>query len=182
MGRHSKAKKKNICWIAHACTYKYTTKTLAGPASNTKINRQEKASPPITSDEEQELNDLEYSASGPGDWWGEGIGWDTKEYLDGLGDEDEELSELSGGDLCKSLRTRIEGEMKKLANAEQSNQSAYTAIMQELSDKDLRKLEAQRGLGYNGKAERTKRKHRQNVWEKEWSKKLQNSWVAQLLW
>ena len=67
MDRHSKATKKNICWIAHACTYKYTTKTLAGPASNTKINRQEKASPPITSDEEQELNGLEYSASGPGD-------------------------------------------------------------------------------------------------------------------
>ena len=44
--------------------------------------------------------------------------------------------------------------MKELANAEQANQSAYTAIMQELSDKDLRKLEAQRELGYNGKAER----------------------------
>ena len=43
------------------------TNILAGPTSNTKINRQEKASPPITSDEEQELNDLEYSASGPGD-------------------------------------------------------------------------------------------------------------------
>ena len=83
--------------------------------------------------------------------------------MDGLGDEDEELSELSGGDLCKSLRTRIEGEMKELANTEQANQSAYTAIMQELSDKDLRKLEAQRELGYNGKAERTKRKHRQSV-------------------
>ena len=68
--------------------------------------------------------------------------------MDGLGDEDEELSELSGGDLHESLRTRIEGEMKELANTEQANQSAYTAIMQELSDKDLRKLEAQRELGY----------------------------------
>ena len=38
--------------------------------------------------------------------------------MDGLGDEDEELSELSGGDLHESLRTRIEGEMKELANAE----------------------------------------------------------------
>ena len=70
MGRHSKATKKNIHWIAHACTHKYTTKTLAGPTSNTKIDRQEKAPRPITSDKEQELNDLEYSASEHRDQWG----------------------------------------------------------------------------------------------------------------
>ena len=38
--------------------------------------------------------------------------------MDGLGDKDEELSELKGEDLCESLRTRVEGEMKELANAE----------------------------------------------------------------
>ena len=176
MGRHSKTTKKNICQIAHACTYKYTTKTLAGPTSNTKINRQEKAPPPLTSDKEKELNDPEYSASEPGDQWEEDIGWDTEEYSDGLGDEDEELSELEGKDLWESLRTRVEGKMKELANAEQANQSAYAAIMQELSNKDWKKLEAQRGLGYNGQAERMKRKHRQNVQEeKEQSKRLWNS-------
>jgi len=54
------------------------------------------------------------------------------------------------------LRIRVEGEIKELANAEQASQTAYAAIMQELSAKDWRKLEAQRGLGYNGQAERTK--------------------------
>ena len=96
--------------------------------------------------------------------------------MDGLGDKDEELSELKGEDLCESLRTRVEGEMKELANAEQANQSAYAAIMQELSNKDWKKLEAQRGLGYNGQVKRMKRKHRQNAQEeKEWSKRLWNS-------
>jgi hypothetical protein len=40
------------------------------------------------------------------------------------------------------LKIRVEGEMKELANAEQASQTAYAAIMQELSAKDWRKLEA----------------------------------------
>ena len=46
------------------------------------------------------------------------IGCDTEEYSDGLRDKDEELSELEGGYLYESLKTRVEGEMKELANAE----------------------------------------------------------------
>jgi hypothetical protein len=177
MGRHSKAAKKKIHGIAHTRTYRFTTGTPAGSTSNAgEVNEQE-LTPPILIDEEQELNEAEYSISEPGDQWGEDTGWDTEEEYDGLvGDEDEELSELEGEDLCESLRIRVEGEMKELANAEQASQTAYAAIMQELSAKDWRKLETQRGLGYNGQAERTKRRHRQNVREEEEkNKKLRNS-------
>jgi hypothetical protein len=172
MGRHSKAAKKKHHEIAQARTCRSTTRTL--PGSTREVNKQEEPTPPIVSEEEQELNN---SASEPGDQWGEDTGWDTEEEYDGLvGDEDEELSELEGEELCESLKIRVEGEMKELANAEQASQTAYAAIMQELSAKDWRKLEAQRGLGYNGQAERTKRRHRQIAREEEEkNKKLRNS-------
>jgi hypothetical protein len=176
MGRHSKAAKKKIHGIAQARTYRSTSGTPAGPTSNTgEVSGQEEPTPSIVSDREQELGEAEHSA--PGGQWGEDTGWDTEREYDGIvGDEDEELSELEGEDLCESLRIRVEGEMKELANAEQASQAAYAAIMQELSAKDWRKVEAQRGLGYNGQAVRTKRKHRQNVREEEEkNKKLRNS-------
>jgi hypothetical protein len=169
MGRHSKAAKKKVHGIAQARACRSTTGTPEGPTGNAgEVNGQEGPTPPIVSDREQELNEAEYLTSEPGDQWGEDTGWGAKGEYNGLvGDEDEELSELEGEDLCESLRIRVEGEMKTLADAEQASQAAYAAIMQELSAKDWKKVEAKRGLGYNGHAERTKRRHRQNVQEEE---------------
>ena len=101
---HSKVAKKKIHGIAQAHIHKSTTGTPAGPTSNTwKVNGQEEPTPPIVSDREQELNEAECSASEPGDQWGEDTGWDAEGEYDGLiGDEDEELSELEGEDLCQS--------------------------------------------------------------------------------
>jgi len=78
MGRHSKAAKKKLHEIAQACTYRSTTGTL--PGSTREVNKQE-PTPPIVSEEEQELNVAENSAS-TGDQWGEDTGWDTEEEYD----------------------------------------------------------------------------------------------------
>jgi len=59
------------------------------------------------------------------DQWGEDTGWDTEEEYGwacwrrrwGA------VRALEGEDLCESLRIRVEGEIKELANAEQASQT-----------------------------------------------------------
>jgi hypothetical protein len=179
MGRHSKATKKKIHKIAHACTYRSTTGAPVWSTGNAgEINEQEEPIPPVVNDGEQELNEAEYSTCEPGDQWGEDTGWDTEEEHDGLvGDEDEELSEPEGEDLCESLRVRVEGEIKALANAEQASQTAYAAIMQELSAKDWRKLEAQRKLDRMEK-EREPRESRGRMHERR-NKRIKNCKICE---
>jgi phage tail tape-measure protein len=136
MGRYSKAAKKKIHEIAHVYTYRSTTGTPVGSTSNAgEVNEQEEPTPSIVSDKEQEsLNEAEYSASENGDQ-GKILGGRPRRSMAGMLKTKMRSCQSWKEDLCESLRIRV-GEINELANAEQASQTAYAAIMQELSAKD----------------------------------------------
>jgi len=77
---------------------------------------------------------------------------------------EDEVDELEGDDLVESLRKEIENELNLL---KQTAQTPYEKINNaNLTSKDWKKAEQNRGLGYNGLASRTQRKHRQEEREK----------------
>jgi hypothetical protein len=71
---------------------------------------------------------------------------------------------LEGADLVESLRKELENELNLL---KQAAQTPYKKISNaNLTARDWKKAEQNRGLGYNGLASRTQRKHRQDAREK----------------
>jgi hypothetical protein len=77
---------------------------------------------------------------------------------------EDEVDELEGADLVESLRKEIENELNLL---KQAAQTPYEKISNgNLTARDWKKAEQNRGLGYNGLASRTQRKHRQDAREK----------------
>ena len=83
--------------------------------------------------------------------------WESEESED-------EVDELEGADLVESLRKELENELNLL---KQAAQTPYEKISNaNLTARDWKKAEQNRGLGYNGLASRTQRKHRQDAREK----------------
>ncbi|KAF8150544.1 hypothetical protein B0H34DRAFT_678359 [Crassisporium funariophilum] len=76
----------------------------------------------------------------------------------------EEMEDLKGADLIKSLRKwyQLEMELEELAKP-----TPYKVLMLKRTRKDWTKAEAKRGLGYNGLSARWKRKIAQHLQEKE---------------
>jgi hypothetical protein len=90
--------------------------------------------------------------------------------------EDNELSELEGEGLCKSLRVRIEGKIKEFESLGVPQHPAYETIMRNISTGEWQKAESNRAFGYNGLSKRTQRRHHQEVREAdEKNKVLQQS-------
>lgn len=83
--------------------------------------------------------------------------WESEESED-------EVDELEGADLVESLRKELENELNLL---KQAAQTPYEKISNaNLTARDWKKAEQNQGLGYNGLASRTQRKHRQDAREK----------------
>ena len=73
---------------------------------------------------------------------------------------EDEVDELEGAELVESLCKEIENEINML---KQAAKTPYEKIVNaKLTAKDWKKAEQHRGLGYNGHALRTQRKHRQD--------------------
>jgi hypothetical protein len=86
-------------------------------------------------------------------------------------DEVEELNDLTGEALLEGLRLQAESEMRRLGVEEvlhpdaelfAKDRDAFDLLAQGLTDKAWKQIEAQRGLGYNGHSERSKRRAREN--------------------
>ena len=111
----------------------------------------------LTVDREDQSQDLDAA----GDTQGEG-GYD----------EDDVLSELEGEELQESLRKKMETELQvveqnKVDLALDPGSTAYDILMRDIPGGQWKAAESNQHLGYNGNAERTKRRHRQEAREAE---------------
>ena len=77
-------------------------------------------------------------------------------------DSEEEFSELEGEELLESLQMRLEKELELL-----SVPTPYEKIAAPVTSKQWAKAESNRCFSYNGQSVRTKRRVRQQAWEKE---------------
>ena len=79
--------------------------------------------------------------------------------------EDEELSELEGEDLEKSLKLVMENQMERMEQRKREQElTPYETVMQGASTSVWKKAESKRALGYSGPpAVRTAREHRQKA-------------------
>jgi len=74
---------------------------------------------------------------------------------------EDEIDELEGEELIESLRKEIEHEISLL---KELDPTPYEKISQvNLTTKEWKKAEKKRGFGYNGRAEKTQRTHRQQA-------------------
>jgi hypothetical protein len=72
---------------------------------------------------------------------------------------EDEIDGLEGAELVESLRKEVESELLK-----QAAETPYEKISNgNLTTKDWKRAEQNRGLGYDGHASRTQRKHSQNA-------------------
>jgi len=83
--------------------------------------------------------------------------------------EDDELSEMEGEELEKSLKLVMEDQMERMEQRKRDQElTSYETVMQGASASDWKKAESKRGLGYSGPpAARTEREHRQKEREAE---------------
>ncbi len=73
----------------------------------------------------------------------------------------DDLSELEDDELEKSLEKQREGESDEI------NEDVFHTLMRDVSQKEWKKAESNRGMGYGSKSsERTERWRRQKEWEK----------------
>ena len=79
--------------------------------------------------------------------------------------EDDELSEMEGEELEKSLKLVMEDQMERMEQTKRDQElTSYETVMQSASASDWKKAESKRGLGYSGPpAVRTEREHRQKA-------------------
>jgi hypothetical protein len=79
--------------------------------------------------------------------------------------EDDELSEMEGEELEKSLKLVMEDQMERMEQRKRDQElTSYETVMQGASASDWKKAESKRGLGYSGPpAARTEREHRQKA-------------------
>ena len=80
---------------------------------------------------------------------------------DGFESDDTEFSELEGEDLKESLQKALEAELALLTQL-----TPYEVILQATS-KEWKRAEQNRGLGYNGQSDRTRRCHEKKARDKE---------------
>ena len=65
--------------------------------------------------------------------------------------EDNELSEMEGDELQKSLKLVMEGQMKRMEQRMRDQElTSYETVMQGACASDWKKAESKRGLGYSG--------------------------------
>ena len=82
-------------------------------------------------------------------------------------DDETEYSELEGEGLVESLQKSLEEELKSLKKL-----TPYETLKQDINGKIWKKAEQNRGFGYNGKSDRTKRHHTKKVRDKEEEDKI----------
>jgi len=136
--------------------------------------REGRALKQLRMDTDSELSDVEVTS------WTGGV----KNHVIGLVDSDSEFEDtdwesessedeidgLQGDELVESLRKEVESEMELLR---QAAETPYEKISNgNLTAKDWKRAEQNRGLGYDGHASRTQRKHSQNAREKAESDKI----------
>ena len=83
--------------------------------------------------------------------------------------EDDELSEMEGEELEKSLKLVMEDQMERMEQRKRDQElTSYETVMQGASASDWKKAESKRGLRYSSPpAARTEREHRQKAREAE---------------
>lgn len=87
--------------------------------------------------------------------------------------DEDEIIELQGEELVKSLRGQMEAE---IALERQHSKEGLGVLMQKIDGQEWEKAESKRSLGYNGLSKRTERRHRQAAREKEvQDEKMRNS-------
>ena len=80
---------------------------------------------------------------------------------------DDDLSELEADELEKSLKEQREGESEPIMEIGQETRNVFHTLMRDVSQKEWKKAESNRGLGYGSKSsERTERWRRQKEREK----------------
>ena len=84
--------------------------------------------------------------------------WTDSEADDEDDSEGTEYSDLEGDSLVESLQRTLESLRKP---------APYEAIKQDLSTKNWKKTEQNRGFGYSGHSNRTKRRHNKQARDKE---------------
>jgi hypothetical protein len=80
---------------------------------------------------------------------------------------DDDLSELEDDELEKSLKKQREGESESIMEIGQETRNVFHTLMRDVSQKEWKKAESNRSLGYGSKSsERTERWRRQKEREK----------------
>src|SRR5882762_9390496 len=80
---------------------------------------------------------------------------------------DDDLSELEDDELEKSLKKQREGESQPVTEIGQKTRNIFHTLMRDVTQKEWKKAESNRGLGYGSKSsERTERWRRQKEREK----------------
>lgn len=87
---------------------------------------------------------------------------DWGDLSDDTNELDDEIEELEGEELQRSLEAQMAREAKIILEA-----TVYQKLMRKIPTKEWKKAEMNQGFGYNGQSERSKRQKRKNEREKE---------------
>lgn len=190
MGRKSKAARRKAAGIANAHGFRHSESRISELIPDAEMNATtmpETSQSPGLSDPENEANNEQIILEGPRDSpLGSETGWDVSEakinqYFESededeqgyirQGEElediygDDELSELEGDELERSLKLVMEDQMERIEKRKRDQElTPYETVMQGASASDWKMAESKRSLGYSGPpAARTQREHRQKA-------------------